>query len=253
MNSTLKLVSVLLLGFVSLLSVDTFAADSKGTVFITGANRGIGLALAQNFSNAGFSVIGTARKPQQAAELKETGARVEQLDVTDQASVDAMAQRLGGTSIDILINNAGIVGGESKDMASLDVDDMQWVLNVNTLGPVRVTKALFPNVLSSERKMVVNISSMMGSMELNTWGCCLGYRASKAALNSFNQTLSVEYGKQGMVFVVLHPGYVKTDMNKGAGNITTAVSADGLFKVISELDASDNGGFYDFSGKPMPW
>ena len=95
MNSTLKLVSVLLLGFVSLLSVDTFAADSKGTVFITGANRGIGLSLAQNFTAAGFKVIGTARKPEQATELKKTGARVEQLDVTDQASVDAMAQRMG--------------------------------------------------------------------------------------------------------------------------------------------------------------
>ena len=89
MNSILKLISVLLLGIFSSISVDTFAADSKGTVFITGANRGIGLALARNFTDAGFSVIGTARKPEQATALKETGARVEQLDVTDQASGDA--------------------------------------------------------------------------------------------------------------------------------------------------------------------
>jgi len=253
MNSIFKLVSVLLLGFVSLLSVDTFAADSKGTVFITGANRGIGLALARNFTDAGFNVIGTARKPEQATELKETGAQVEQLDVTDQASVDAMAQRMAETPIDILINNAGIKGGESKDMASLDVENMEWVLNVNTLGPVRVMKALFPNVQSSERKMFVNISSTMGSIERNTWGCCAGYRASKSALNSINKTFAVDFGKQGVTFVVMHPGYVKTDMNEGQGNITPDQSAVGLMNVITGLDASDNGKFYDWQGSELPW
>ena len=253
MKRFLKLVPVLLLSFVSPVSVDTFAEDSKETVFITGANRGIGLALAQNFSAAGFKVIGTARQPEQATELKETGARVEQLDVTDQASIDAMAQSLGDTPIDILINNAGIKGSGSGDMASLDVEDMEWVLKVNTLGPVRVMKALFPNVQSSERKMVVNISSTMGSIERNTWGCCAGYRASKTALNSINKTFAVDYGKQGVSFVVIHPGYVKTDMNEGQGNITPNQSAVGLMNVITGLDASDNGKFYDWQGKELPW
>ena len=253
MKSILKLVSVLLLSFVSSLSVDTFAADSKETVFITGANRGIGLALAQHFSDAGFKVIGTARKPEQALELKKTGAQVEQLDVTDQASVDAMAQRLAETPIDILINNAGIKGSDTKDMASLDVESIEWVLNVNTLGPVRVMKALFPNVQSSERKVIVNISSTMGSIERNTWGCCAGYRASKTALNSINKTFAVDFGKQGVSFVVMHPGYVQTDMNDGSGNITPGQSAVGLMNVITGLDASDNGKFYDWQGKDLPW
>lgn len=253
MNSILKLVSVLLLGIFSSISVDTFAADSKGTVFITGANRGIGLALARNFTDAGFNVIGTARKPEQATALKETGARVEQLDVTDQASVDAMAQRMAETPIDILINNAGIKGDDSKDMASLDVESMEWVLNVNTLGPVRVMKALFPNVQSSERKMVVNISSTMGSIERNTWGCCAGYRASKSALNSINKTFAMDFGKHGVTFVVMHPGYVQTDMNEGKGNITPNQSGAGLMNVITGLDASDNGKFYDWQGNELPW
>jgi len=253
MKSILKLVSVLLLSFVSSLSVDTFAADSKETVFITGANRGIGLALAQHFSDAGFKVIGTARKPEQALELKKTGAQVEQLDVTDQASVDAMAQRLAETPIDILINNAGIKGSDTKDMASLDVESIEWVLNVNTLGPVRVMKALFPNVQSSERKVIVNISSTMGSIERNTWGCCAGYRASKTALNSINKTFAVDFGKQGVSFVVMHPGYVQTDMNDGSGNITPNQSAAGLMSVITGLDTSDNGKFYDWQGKDLPW
>ena len=253
MNSFLKLISVLLLGVISLLSVDTFAADSKGTVFITGANRGIGLALARNFTEAGFNVIGTARKPENATALKETGARVEQLDVTDQASVDAMAQRMAETPVDILINNAGIKGSDNKDMASLDVENMEWVLNVNTLGPVRVMKALFPNVQSGERKMVVNISSTMGSIERNTWGCCAGYRASKTALNSINKTFAVDFGKQGVAFVVMHPGYVQTDMNEGKGNITPDQSGVGLMKVITGLDVSDNGKFYDWEGNELPW
>ena len=253
MNSISKLVCVLLLSIFSPVSVETFAADSKGTVFITGANRGIGLALAQNFTAAGFNVIGTARKPEQATALKATGARVEQLDVTDQASVDAMAQRMAETPIDILINNAGIKGGESKDMASLDVENMEWVLNVNTLGPVRVMKALFPNVQSGERKMVVNISSTMGSIERNTWGCCAGYRASKSALNSINKTFAVDFGKQGLTFVVMHPGYVQTDMNEGQGNITPDQSGAGLMNVITGLDASDNGKFYDWQGNDLPW
>ena len=250
MKNIFKMVLVLLL---SLFSINTFAVDSKGTVFITGANRGIGLALAQSFSEAGYTVIGTARKPEQATDLKETGARVEQLDVTDQASVDAMAQRLAGTPIDILINNAGIKGNDNKDMGSLDVEDMEWVLNVNTLGPVRVMKALFSNVQSSERKMVVNISSTMGSIERNTWGCCAGYRASKTALNSINKTFAVDYGKLGLSFVVMHPGYVQTDMNEGQGNITPQQSGSGLMNVITGLNASDNGKFYDWQGEELPW
>ena len=138
-------------------------------------------------------------------------------------------------------------------MASLDVESMEWVLNVNTLGPVRVMKALFPNVRLSERKMFVNISSTMGSIERNTWGCCAGYRASKSALNSINKTFAMDFSKQGVTFVVMHPGYVKTDMNEGQGNITPDQSAVGLMTVITGLDASDNGKFYDWQGSELPW
>ena len=227
------------------------AADS-GTVLITGANRGIGLALAKEFTDAGYKVIGTARKPEKAKDLKATGARVVRLDVTDQASVDAMAESLDGVPIDILINNAGVALGRGKALAEIDVDTIERTLDVNTLGPIRVMKALYPNVEAGDRKVFANISSMMGSMEMNTWGCCLGYRASKAALNSANQTLSVDVGKNGMAFVVFHPGYVQTDMNEGKGNITPAQSAKGLFTVISGLDQDDNGKFYDWQGKELP-
>ena len=153
----------------------------------------------------------------------------------------------------MLINNAGIKGRDARGLEDLDFDNMATVLDVNTLGPMRVAQALFANVSAGERKIVANVSSMMGSQELNTWGCCLSYRASKAALNSLTKTLAVDNGEQGYIFVTLHPGYVQTDMNDGQGNITPAQSADGLFKVITGLEASDNGRFYDFSGKELPW
>ncbi len=226
---------------------------AEGTVLITGANRGIGLALARKFSKEGYDVIGTARKPEAATDLKDTGARIVKLDVTNQASVDAMATELGDTPIDIVINNAGIAGHSAPDLADLNVDYLGPVLNINTLGPLRVTQALLDNVMASDRKLVVNISSMMGSMELNTFGCCLGYRASKAALNSITVTLAVNYKDSDVAFVTMHPGYVKTDMNEGRGEISPMKSASGIFRVIEGLDKSDSGKFYDNEGNDMPW
>ncbi len=226
---------------------------AEGTVLITGANRGIGLALAREFTEAGFDVIGTARKPGKARELKATGARVVQLDVTDPTSVAAMAETLDGVAIDIVINNAGVALDRGRELADLDMASIERTLEVNTMGPIRVMSALYPNVKASDRKVFANISSMMGSMEMNTWGCCLGYRASKAALNSASKTLAADFGKEGLTFVVFHPGYVQTDMNEGKGNITPAQSAAGLTRVIAGLNADDNGKFYDWEGKELPW
>ncbi|MEM1155815.1 MAG: SDR family oxidoreductase [Pseudomonadota bacterium] len=231
----------------------TYAEEAVATVLITGANRGIGLAMSEAFKAGGYDVIGTARKPDEADDLKKIGARVEQLDVTDAQSVAALKDRLADVEIDILVNNAGILGRSGDDLEEADLAKIALELDVNTLGPLRVTKALLPNVLASERKMVVNISSMMGSQTLNTWGCCIGYRASKAALNSINTTLAVAYADEKMTFVVLHPGYVQTDLNEGRGNISAAASGDGLFKVIESLGPDDNGKFYDYQGEAMPW
>lgn len=229
------------------------AAESGGTVLVTGANRGIGLALAEKFNAEGYDVIGTARSPEKADALKSLGVRVEQLDVTDPASVSALAERLDGKPIDFLVNNAGIKGHDALDLANLDIEKLHTVLDVNSLGPLRVIQALFDNVAASEHKVFANVSSMMGSMELNTWGCCLGYRASKSALNSFTKTLAVDNKDTDLVFVTLHPGYVQTDMNDGQGAITPAQSAEGLVKVISGMKPENNGRYYDWNGKELPW
>jgi len=240
---------------ISLISSVIFLPNSFSaeTVLITGANRGIGLALAEQFQEAGYNVIGTARKPTKAKKLSALGVRLEQLDIADPTSVSALAERLDGAVIDILVNNAGIGGHSTDAFSDLDIEKLHKVFNVNSFGPLRVTQALLPNLDASKNKRVASISSKMGSIELNTWGCCFGYRGSKAALNSFNKVLSMEFGKQGFVFVVLHPGFVKTDMTRGRGNLTTKESSSGLFKVISELKAEDNGKFYDYQGKPLPW
>lgn len=227
--------------------------DDESTVLITGANRGVGLALVKEFQEIGFNVIGTARNPDSATDLKSTGARVIALDVTSQSSVDAMAELLDGISIDVVVNNAGILGGDSTDLARLDIEDVSRVMDVNTLGPLRVIQALHPNVRDSERKMFVNISSMMGSNTLNTFGQYAGYRASKAALNAINKTFAEDFGEDGLVFVVMHPGYVQTDINNGRGEISSTESASGLVKVIRSLDEEDNGKFYDWQGDQLPW
>lgn len=250
MKTFLPAIASMLIWIVPILSQ---ASESAGTVLITGANRGIGLALAQKFSSSGYTVIGTARSPEKATGLKATGARIEKLDVASQDSVDALAGKLGDIPLDILINNAGISGHDAKNLDDLDVDLLAKTLDVNTLGPLRLIQALHDNLELSSPGVVANISSMMGSMEMNTWGCCLGYRASKSALNSFTKTLAEDLGGKDMIFVTMHPGYVQTDMNEGKGNITPKQSAEGVFEVITGLDTSDNGKFYDFRGKELPW
>ena len=223
------------------------------TILITGANRGIGLALAEQFSTNGFNVIATARKPSESTELKKLDVQLEELDISSQQSVDALAAKLAGQPIDVLLNNAGIGGHSTDKFSDLNIDKLAMVLDVNSLGALRVTQGLLPNLKLSNRRVVASISSRMGSIENNSSGCCYGYRASKAALNSFNKSLAVEFKDDGFTFTVLHPGWVKTDMTSDAATYTTEQSSAYLFKVISGLGKQDNGKFYDLFGKPIPW
>lgn len=223
------------------------------TILITGANRGIGLALAAKFHQQGYKVIATARKPEKAQALNKLGVQVEQLDITDQDNVNALAKKLTGQSIDILLNNAGIGGHSSKDFADLKIERLGHVFEVNSLGALRVTQALLSNVEKSPKKLIVSISSRMGSIEENNRGGTIGYRASKSALNSFNKSLSVEFASQGFAFVVLHPGWVRTDMTSDNATYSTEESANYLYQLISKLDKKDNGKFYDLLGKPVAW
>jgi NAD(P)-dependent dehydrogenase (short-subunit alcohol dehydrogenase family) len=222
------------------------------TVLITGANRGIGLELARQYLSAGWDVIGTARNPGQATELRDLNVRVLQLDVTDQESVVRLAHDLGDQSIDILINNAGILP-VAKTIPDINFDDVNRVLAVNTVGPIRVTQALLPNLRQGALRKIINITSGLGSIAENTSGGFYGYRESKAALNMFTKSLSAELGPEGFTCIVVHPGWVQTDMGGKNAAITTQESVRGIRDVVDNLTQADNGTFWNHDGNPLPW
>ena len=228
------------------------SAETSMTVLVTGANRGIGLELVRQMRARGHQVIGTARKPEQAMELKETGARVVQLDVTDSNSIRAMAQQLQGQRIDLLINNAGMLGHNAQSFGETDFDQVIATFDVNSLGPMRVTQALLPNILAGSGKTVIQISSTMGSIANNSGGY-YGYRASKAALNMLNKSLALELADQGITSVVIHPGWVQTRLGGENAAITVEDSVTGMVQVIAKLGPEDSGRFLDYQGEELPW
>lgn len=227
-------------------------AAEKLTVLVTGANRGIGLEYARQLADKGYRVIGTARDPAAAKELAAVAERVEALDVADAASVAALAKRLEGEAIDILVNNAGIFDRGDTSIDKVDFAQMEQTLAVNTLGPLRVIQALLPNLRKGQRKLIVNMSSQLGSIGTSSGGW-YAYRTSKAALNQITKTLSVELAKENFVCVVVHPGWVRTDMGGPAATYTPEESVTGLVGLIEKLGTADNGRFFDFQGKDIPW
>jgi NAD(P)-dependent dehydrogenase (short-subunit alcohol dehydrogenase family) len=248
----LALAVAVLLGSPSEARADDSAAKEPGTVLITGANRGLGLEFARQYKEAGWSVIGTARDPDDADELDALGVRIMQLDVASQQSVDELAAELGNEPIDLLINNAGIFPRVGK-IAEIDFDDYNRTLVVNTIGPVRVTRALLPNLRSGKLKMIAGLSSNLGSIAENERGNFYGYRESKAALNMFTKTLAAELGPEGFTCVVLTPGWVQTDMGGPNATLTPAESIAGMKAVLDRLTPADNGTFWSYNGSQVPW
>ncbi len=223
------------------------------TVVITGANRGLGLAFARRFSADGFQVIGTARQPLKAVELRAMGVRIEQLDVTDAESVRRFGEAIGDASVDILINNAGIGGGWGRRLKDVDIDEAERILQVNCLGPMRVTQVLLPALHKGDRKLIVNITSMLGSIERNTRGGSYGYRESKAALNMFTRSIAAELEPHGFTCIAINPGWVKTDMGGPDARMTPDESIDAMVKVIEGLSTEHSGYFYSHGGDLVPW
>ncbi len=228
------------------------SADNKGVILVTGANRGLGLEFTKQLQETGYEVIGTARSPGKADELKATGARVEQLDVASPESVQALANRLKGIPIQMLINNAGMLNRTDSSLDSLDFEVMKRTFQVNSLGPLRVTQALLPNLQAGEKKTIVNISSIMGSIELSTGGS-YSYRTSKTALNQINNIISAELAPQGFTSVVIHPGWVRTDMGGSAASLAVTESISAVLEVIEGLTIESTGKFYNYDGKELPW
>ena len=221
------------------------------TVLITGANRGIGLALAQQFAARGDDVIGVCRHGSEA--LTATGARVETgVDVSDGAAVEALAQRLGDIRIDVLVLNAGIL--ENESLGQIDdagFDAMRRQFEVNALGPLRVAQALRGRLAEGGRIGIV--TSRMGSVADNSSGGYYGYRASKAAVNAIGKSLAQDLRPRRIAVALLHPGFVATDMVGGRGDVSPAQAATQLVARLDALTLAESGGFWHANGSVLPW
>ena len=229
------------------------------TLLVTGANRGLGLEFARRYAADGWRVLATCREPGSADELRrlaaESGGRitVSALDVTDNGSVRAAAQALAGTPIDLLINNAGVGSPRNQKLGNLDYAAWARVLDVNTLGPMRVTEAFLGNVAAGTEKKIVTITSGMGSIADNTSGGSYAYRSSKAAVNMVVKSLSIDLAPRGITCVVINPGWVRTDMGGPGGKISPAESIAGMKRVIAKLRPADSGKFFNYDGGSYPW
>jgi len=218
------------------------------TIVITGANRGIGLAMAQAWCARGDTVLATCRQP--SAALLESGAKViDGVDVSTADGVMNLQNALGETPVDVLYNNAGIMCSETVD--AMDFDAMRDQFEVNTLGPLRVTTALLGNLHAGSK--VGLMTSRMGSMADNTSGAKYGYRASKAALNAVGKSLAVDLAAHSIAVAILHPGWVQTDMTRQSGNLTVEEAASDLIARMDALTLENSGTFWHSDGSVLPW
>ncbi|MBY6198706.1 SDR family oxidoreductase [Vibrio hangzhouensis] len=226
------------------------------TVFITGANRGIGLALAKKFLEAGYQVHATYRSASSAHELlslevSESNLITHALDVTNYKATQRLASQL--PKLDMVINNAGYYGPKGYGFGNTDVDEWRKVLEINTIAPLKLIEALYPKLVDSKIKKIACLSSKVGSMTENTSGGGYIYRSSKAALNSVVKSLSNDLSSQGFTVLALHPGWVQTEMGGPNALISTTESANGLFQVIEHSAIEDSGRFINYSGETLPW
>ena len=231
------------------------------TYLITGANRGIGLAITGQLLARGDKVVATARQPAQAEALARLGAAAAgrltlvELDVASPASIAALPAQLakaGITALDVLINNAGVIGPKRQSTLDMDFDGFAETLAVNTLAPLRVAQVALPLLRAAKSSKILTITSRMGSLSHMT-SDRIAYRTSKAAVNKVMQGLSTDLAADGIVVAVAHPGWVKTDMGGQAAAVEPAESARGLIAVVDRMKAGDACTFYDYSGDIIPW
>ena len=217
------------------------------TILVTGANKGIGLQLCKQLKERGDDVIAVCRVP--STELTEIGVRIiEGTDVSDGDAIVRLKSKLSDQPLDVLVNNAGILKGDS--FGNIDYDVMLEQFLVNTLGPLRVTEALADNL--AEGSKVAIVSSRVGSIEDNSSGGNYGYRASKTAVNQVGMNLKHELAPRGIAVALLHPGLVATELTGGRG-IPPSESAHGLIERIDALNIENSGKFWHAEGYELPW
>ncbi|MFH0286666.1 SDR family oxidoreductase [Vibrio owensii] len=226
------------------------------TVFITGANRGIGLSLTELYLQQGAQVHATSRNLTESKELHALASRystlvLHELDVTDYQRVAQLASEL--PAIDLLINNAGYYGPKGYGFGNTDIKEWRQVFEINTIAPLKLVESFYPLLQQGKAKKIACISSKVGSMTENTSGGGYIYRSSKAALNSVVKSLSNDLTDEGFTVLALHPGWVRTEMGGPNALIDTQTSADGLAKVIEQSTQENSGQFINYDGTELPW
>lgn len=226
-------------------------------VLITGAGRGIGLALTRQYAEDGDNeVIACVRDPDASAALKELAAgaslRIVRLDLADLDTIATASQEVGDVPIDILINNAGSVGGAHQSIDDVDVAEWHRTLDVNTIAPLLVARAFKANLAASGNGRLMNVTSQLAA---STWpmGGMIIYSTTKAALSKVGQILAIDWKDEPITSVLMHPGWVKTDMGGPHADITADESARGIRNVIAGLTKADSGKFYKWNGEIHPW
>jgi NAD(P)-dependent dehydrogenase (short-subunit alcohol dehydrogenase family) len=224
-------------------------------VLLTGANRGLGLGLAQAFSGDGWDVIAAVRTRSPALEaLAGAGVEIHLLDLCDDRELSALAARLAGRPLDLLINNAGRMG-ESKHQGLGHFDRAVWhdLFDINLFTPMRLAELLLPSLERAERPRIVTLSSTLGSMQLNEHGGLYAYRASKAGVNAITKSLAQDLQDRGIIVVALNPGWVRTDMGGPDAELEVETSVHGMQRVIEGLRPEDSGKFLSWDGRELPW
>jgi NAD(P)-dependent dehydrogenase (short-subunit alcohol dehydrogenase family) len=229
------------------------------STLITGANRGLGLEFVRQYLADGWQVYAACRDPNSASQLhrladaNDHGLQILALDVTNLASVKAAATELDGKAIDLLLNNAGVGGARGQTIGNIDYGAWAKVLDANTLGPVRVAEAFVDHVAQGERKLIVTLTSGMGSIGDNTSGGSIAYRSSKAAVNMVMRSLAIDLAPRGITCVVVNPGWVQTDMGGPHATLTPAESVTRLRRLIDTLGPAQSGRFFNHDGREYAW
>jgi NAD(P)-dependent dehydrogenase (short-subunit alcohol dehydrogenase family) len=229
------------------------------TVLVTGANRGLGLEFARQYAADGWHVLAGCRSPGKAQALQRVKQDLKgrldliEVDVTDAGSVKRAAAEVGESAIDLLINCAGVMGKSDQTMGTIDYDDWAHVLDVNVMGPARMTEAFLERVAQSLHRTIVTITSGMGSLADNTSGGYVPYRTSKAAVNMVMRSAAIDLVRQRITCVLINPGWVKTDMGGPGATLTPEQSVTAMRRLIDRLGPKDSGKFYNYDGREYPW
>ena len=222
-------------------------------VIVTGANRGVGLALVQQLLARGDTVEAACRRPAEASELRATGARVHGVDIASGASVAALAHALDGAALDLVINNAGMYGDPRQRLEEFDYEAAMRTFETNALGALRVSQAFVPHLRRGTGKKLAHISSNLGSIGATTRPGDLAYRMSRTALNMISKSIAAELHDDHILSIVVHPGWVRTDMGGPDAPLTPAESARGILMQIDAAGFVDTGAFLDDRGRRCAW